>query len=65
MPKQKTNRAAAKRVRVTKNGKLKRGRPGRRHLLSVKSTKRKRKLRTKGQISAPDALKIKKLLCLR
>jgi len=64
MPKQKTNKAARKRIRVSKNGKLKRGRPGRRHLLSVKTTKRKRKLRTKESIAAPDVFKIKKLLRL-
>ena len=64
MPKQKTNKSARKRVRVSKNGKLKRGRPGRRHLLSVKTTKRKRKLRTKDTMAAPDVFKVKKLLGL-
>ena len=64
MPKLKTNKAAKKRVRVSKNGKLLRGRPGRRHLLSVKTTKRKRQLRRGGQIAKVDELKIKRLLCL-
>ena len=43
MPKLKTNKSAAKRLRVTKNGKIKRFRAGKRHLLSSKSTKRKRR----------------------
>jgi len=64
MPKLKTNKAARKRIRVSKSGKLKRGRPGRRHLLSVKKAKRKRKLRTKADIAAPDVFKVKKLLGL-
>lgn len=64
MPKQKVNKATKKRIKVSKNGKLMRGRPGRRHLLSVRTTKRKRHLRKGGQIAKVDAFKIKKLLCL-
>ena len=64
MPKQKTNKAAKKRIKVTKNGKLVHGRQGRRHLLSVRSTKRKRHLRKQGQIAPEDAYKVRKLLCL-
>ena len=45
MPKLKTNKGVAKRVRITKNGKVKRKGPGRRHLLSHKSSKRKSDLR--------------------
>jgi large subunit ribosomal protein L35 len=45
VPKMKTVKAIKARVRVTANGKLKRGRPGRRHLLSGKTSKRKRQLR--------------------
>lgn len=64
MPKHKTNKAARKRIKVSKNGKLIHGRPGRRHLLSVRTTKRKRHLRKQGQIAAVDAYKVKKLLGL-
>ena len=64
MPKMKTNKAAKKRIKVTKNGKLLRGRPGRRHLLSVRTTKRKRHLRKGGEIAAVDVYKVKKLLGL-
>jgi len=44
MPKLKTNRSVKKRVRVTKSGKVKRFRPSRGHLLTLKSAKRKRHL---------------------
>jgi large subunit ribosomal protein L35 len=64
MPKHKTNKAARKRIKVSKNGKLIRGRPGRRHLLSVRTTKRKRHLRKQGQIAPEDAYKVRKLLGL-
>ncbi|MBI4605216.1 MAG: 50S ribosomal protein L35 [Planctomycetes bacterium] len=64
MPKLKTNKAAKKRIRVSKHGKLLHGRPGRRHLLSVKTAKRKRHLRKKSVFAAPDVWKVKKLLCL-
>lgn len=45
MPKLKTNRSVAKRVRVTKTGKILRNKQGRRHLLSHKTSKTKRGLR--------------------
>ena len=62
MPKLKTNKSAKKRFRVTKTGKVKRGRPGRRHLLSVKTTRRKRHLRRQPICAPQDARRIKKLL---
>jgi len=45
MPKIKTNRGAAKRFRRTGNGGFKCGQSHRRHILTKKSTKRKRQLR--------------------
>ena len=42
MPKQKTNKSASKRFKITKNGKVLRRHAGSRHLLSSKSGKRKR-----------------------
>ena len=45
MPKIKTHRGAAKRFGVTKNGKVKRAKAFRSHILNKKSTKRKRHLR--------------------
>ena len=45
MPKIKTSRAAAKRFKVTGTGKLKRNKAYKSHILTKKSTKRKRNLR--------------------
>lgn len=50
MPKLKTKKALKKRVKITKKKKLLRGKAGRRHLLSCKTTKRKRSLRKKGLV---------------
>ena len=44
MPKMKTRKSMKKRFRITASGKLKRTRPGRRHILTKKSAKRKKKL---------------------
>ena len=51
MPKIKVRKSIAGRVRITKNGKLKRTRPGRRHLLAKKTAKRKRHLRKSTLVS--------------
>ena len=45
MPKLKTKRAAAKRFKATGSGKLKRNKAYKSHILTKKSTKRKRNLR--------------------
>ncbi|MCL2573176.1 MAG: 50S ribosomal protein L35 [Defluviitaleaceae bacterium] len=45
MPKMKTNRAVAKRFKVTGTGKLKRMKCNKNHILEKKSPKRKRNLR--------------------
>lgn len=45
MPKMKTNRAVAKRFKVTASGKLKRMKSNTNHILEKKSPKRKRNLR--------------------
>ncbi len=52
MPKQKTNRGAAKRFRRTGTGKLKRRRAYRNHILTKKATKRKRQLRTNPTVNS-------------
>ncbi len=41
----KTNKSVAKRIRKTKSGKFKKMRAGKRHLLNLKSAKRKSQLR--------------------
>jgi large subunit ribosomal protein L35 len=62
MPKMKTKRAAAKRLRKTANGLLKRGKAFRSHILTKKSTKRKRGLRQTGYLLGADARNMKKLI---
>lgn len=52
--KHKTNKAAAKRLRMTARGKIKHAAAGRSHLLGGKSRKRKRHLRRGGLISPAD-----------
>ncbi len=44
MPKMKTNKSVASRFSVTGTGKLKRRKPGKRHILTKKPSKRKRRL---------------------
>ena len=62
MPKQKTHRGAAKRLSVTKSGKIKRAKAYKSHILNKKSTKRKRKLRQPGFVFAGEVKTIKKLI---
>lgn len=62
MPKIKTNRAAAKRFRVTGSGKVKRNKGFKSHLLSSKGKKRKRKLRRSTLVSAAETRNIRKLV---
>ena len=54
MPKMKTNRAAAKRFRKTASGKFKCGHAFKSHILTKKSTKRKRNLRSTNHVRAED-----------
>ena len=54
MPKMKTKRAAAKRLKRTASGKLKRHRGWKRHLLESKPPKRKRQLRKAVLIAKVD-----------
>lgn len=62
MPKQKTHRGAAKRLRVTKNGKFKRAKAYKSHILNKKSPKRKRNLRKGTYVSAAEAKVVRKLI---
>lgn len=62
MPKIKTNRGAAKRFGKTKAGKIKRRKAYASHILTKKSSKRKRSLRQGGTIDAVDAKNIRRLL---
>jgi len=50
----KTRKSVAKRFKVTATGRVKRRSPGMRHLLSVKSSKRRRQLGKGGMVSKSD-----------
>jgi large subunit ribosomal protein L35 len=62
MPKMKTHSGASKRFRVTASGKLKRKKRMLSHMLSKKSSKRKRGLHAPAYASPADAPGIKALL---
>lgn len=62
MPKIRTHRATAKRLKVTKSGKLKRSKAYKSHILSKKTTKRKRNLRKGALVHPSDMPTMKKLL---
>lgn len=62
MPKLKTHRGAAKRFKRTKQGKFLRGKAFKRHILSSKTTKRKRHLRGSTTVSDADAPKLARML---
>nr|VFK24742.1 MAG: LSU ribosomal protein L35P [Candidatus Kentron sp. MB]VFK34811.1 MAG: LSU ribosomal protein L35P [Candidatus Kentron sp. MB]VFK74187.1 MAG: LSU ribosomal protein L35P [Candidatus Kentron sp. MB] len=61
MPKIKTKRAAAKRFKATAGG-FKRGQSHRRHILTKKSTKRKRNLRSPAFVHAADVRAVRRML---
>lgn len=65
MPKMKTNRAAAKRFVLTGSGRIKRKHAYKSHILTKKSTKRKRNLTKTGLVHAHNEQQVKDLLCLR
>ncbi len=62
MPKVKTKRAAAKRFKKTGSGELKRMKAYKSHILTKKSTKRKRNLRKSTIADATNTQVMKKIL---
>lgn len=62
MAKLKTNRGAAKRFRKTGRGRIVRSRAYRRHILTTKSRKRKRRLRQDAFVVTQDRTAIRRLL---
>ena len=62
MPKIKTSRAAAKRLKKTVTGKLKRNKAYKSHILTKKSTKRKRNLRHATIADETNVKNMKKIL---
>lgn len=62
MPKMKTNRGAAKRFSATGGGKIRRAKAFASHILTKKSTKRKRGLRQNDLVDAANAKMVKRIL---
>jgi large subunit ribosomal protein L35 len=62
MPKMKSHRGAAKRLKKTGTGKLKRMRAYKSHILTKKTRKRKRRLRKPDLVSKGDAKRLLKIL---
>ena len=62
MPKMKSHSGAKKRFKLTGTGKIKRYSQGTSHILSKKSTKRKRRLRTGTYVSATQEKTVKTLI---
>jgi large subunit ribosomal protein L35 len=64
VPKMKTKKALKGRFRLTGTGKLKRTRPGRRHILTKKTSKRKRQLARPALVHDTVLKTYKKMLCV-
>ncbi|MDD3238777.1 MAG: 50S ribosomal protein L35 [Lachnospira sp.] len=62
MPKVKTKRAAAKRFKLTGSGQLKRMKAYKSHILTKKSTKRKRNLRHATMTDSTNLKTMKKIM---
>ena len=62
MPRMKTNRSAAKRFKLRGNGKLIRNKAYKSHILTKKTTKRKRNLRKATIVDATNFKNMKKIL---
>jgi large subunit ribosomal protein L35 len=62
MPKMKTRRGAAKRFKLTGSGKVKRNKAYASHILTKKSTKRKRKLRKSTILVAAEVKRVKRMI---
>ncbi len=62
MPKQKTHRGAAKRFKPTAGGKFKRSKAYKSHILTKKTTKRKRGLDMPTMVSSADRKRVARML---
>jgi len=58
MPKMKTHRGAAKRFRKSGSGKIRFQKQNKRHILTKKSSKRKRQLRAVGELKQADRKRV-------
>lgn len=64
MPKMKTKKAVASRFKLTAKGNLRRQKPGKRHILTKKTSKRKRQLRRPSLVSDTQLKMYKRLMCV-
>ena len=62
MPKMKSKSAAKKRFTITPSGKIKRSKMGKNHILTKKSTKRKRGLRQGGYVDHSQEKSVRTLI---
>jgi large subunit ribosomal protein L35 len=62
MPKMKTHRGAAKRIKVTGTGKLRRRQAFMNHILEKKSSTRTRRLNREADVAPADERKMRRLL---
>lgn len=62
MPKMKTHKGAAKRIKITSTGKMKHRRPGRNHELAKKSKNRKRNFTREFELTGGNYDNVKKML---
>ena len=62
MPKIKTKRGAAKRFKVDSKGRIRRAQANMRHILTKKTTKRKRQLRGATEVKACDVGALRAML---
>ncbi len=62
MPKMKTKRSAAKRIKRTGRGRLLRSSPGQNHASTVKNARRMRRLRAKKEVTGKEKKNIETLL---
>lgn len=64
VPKMKTKKSVQARFKVTGTGKLLRSRPGRRHILTKKTAKRKRQLARPALVDKDQLKMYKRLMCV-
>lgn len=64
MPKMKSNRGAAKTFKKTASGKFKRAHSFKKHILTKKTTKRKRHLRSATMVAKADSKRVKRMLAV-
>ena len=62
MPKLKTKKGAAKRFKIHSSGRIKRAQANKRHILTKKTTKRKRHLRGTSEVFSGDKPSIRLML---